>query len=1081
MRKLAPSLLYLLLTACGGESTKPEPPAVVASVLVSPPTLDLTPGGSAQLTALPKTASGTDLTTPITWSSSTETVASVSTTGLVTAITVGSTTITATSAGVRGTATVTVAPVPVASVTIAPLSFSMEGGDTTRLRATPKAANGSDLSGRTITWSSGDPAIASVSTTGLVTGFSVGTTTVTASAEGKRGSATVTVLTPSVASIAITPSTPTLIIGTNRQLTATLRDARGQNLAGRNVVWTTFDASTVSVSAAGVINAVKVGGPVTISATSEGKVAMLAVTSTLPAAARVTVTGGTPELNEGATLQLSAVATDAGGVAMAGKVITWVSDSSAIATVDETGLVRTLRTGTVRIRARADSAEATVTIAVRGMIHRWTFDEAGGPGTTFRDDVRGRTATLVGVGARAGSAAGGQVTLTGGLPFQADYVALPSGLLRNLTDATIEVWATMHTYRSWSRVFDVGASPANNLFAAWSLGTLPQADRVAFNIGGVEHRLDNAMAPYTVDLQHHIVMAIDQGGGSAGRTRVSVYLDGVRKGEFETAYTLNNLIDTNFWLGRSHYNDETANASYDEVRIHDRVYPASDIQASFHRGPIRNVSPASLSLIPPAGIGDTIRGISSAFQMRVVGTDALGRRFPVTTARWSSANTTIATVDSTGLVRVRAGGKAEISATVGNTTLRWSADAVHVRRLRVDPFLATPASGALWEVPVVIIAYIPTANGQSIDVRKSPDFWELLPLSIDTVEQRIVDYARRVKLGREQGSRFRGYKDPLALPSIGLRITDIFVTYDIIPASTTREPRVSGNPFFPDYHKAFADLGLVSYMQARGIKEVWDAWSGLDSGLPSYNPALHDPKDFRAGAESNMSSPLTGDISNSYRHPNDLPLLNYTWTMYALPIRRTQAEALHVVGHQLEAILNHVGFRQDGNDLLFWRDFVGRTTPTTFGTGRAGWTHMPPNTTLNYGYHVTTPVDSDIEDWTPNNSGTKKPITNGTWVSLKYPWPGISTFGQWEESQWYVYWWQNFPGRGNRIAKGAGWMTNWWAFMGDWDNAIRSGLGLYGNTQAAARGSGDAYPFTASRAPAPTPWVHTRTRQGPRR
>lgn len=39
-------------------------------------------------------------------------------------------------------------------------------------------------------------------------------------------------------------------------------------------------------------------------------------------------------------------------------------------------------------------------------------------------------------------------------------------------------------------------------------------------------------------------------------------------------------------------------------------------------------------------------------------------------------------------------------------------------------------------------------------------------------------------------------------------------------------------------------------------------------------------------------------------------------------------------------------------------------------------------------------------------------------------------------SQWYVYWFQNFPGRGNQIPHGANWMTNWWAFVADWDAAI---------------------------------------------
>ena len=108
-------------------------------------------------------------------------------------------------------------------------------------------------------------------------------------------------------------------------------------------------------------------------------------------------------------------------------------------------------------------------------------------------------------------------------------------------------------------------------------------------------------------------------------------------------------------------------------------------------------------------------------------------------------------------------------------------------------------------------------------------------------------------------------------------------------------------------------------------------------------------------------------------------------------------------------------------------------------------------------------------------------MSRSAWYGLTYPWPGVPSFGQREKSQWYTYWFQNFPGRGNRIPHGANWMTNWCAFVGDWDGSIRSGLGLYGGTQAAQRGSGVALPFDASRATVPAPWTHVPASTGPRR
>jgi hypothetical protein len=203
--------------------------------------------------------------------------------------------------------------------------------------------------------------------------------------------------------------------------------------------------------------------------------------------------------------------------------------------------------------------------------------------------------------------------------------------------------------------------------------------------------------------------------------------------------------------------------------------------------------------------------------------------------------------------------------------------------------------------------------------------------------------------------------------------------------------------------------------------------------------------------------------------------------MYGINIRRSQAEALHNVGHQMEAIMSHVAQRQDGHTRLFWHDFVGQNTSNQFITGRAGWTHMPPNTTVNYGYHETSVVQSDIEDWTPANTGQKTAVSRSTWYNLTYPWPGATSFGQREETQWYVYWFQNFPGRGNRIPRGSAWMTNWWAFVGDWDGAIRSGLGLYSGTPAANVGAGEVYPFSAARVSVPKPLVHRPEPRAPRK
>jgi uncharacterized protein YjdB len=87
----------------------------------------------------------------------------------------------------------TTPPAPVASVTVAPSSASVGVGTATQLAATPRDALGNALSGRVITWTSGNTAVATVNTTGRVTGVALGTVTITATSEGQSGTAEITV------------------------------------------------------------------------------------------------------------------------------------------------------------------------------------------------------------------------------------------------------------------------------------------------------------------------------------------------------------------------------------------------------------------------------------------------------------------------------------------------------------------------------------------------------------------------------------------------------------------------------------------------------------------------------------------------------------------------------------------------------------------------------------------------------------------------------------------------------------------------------------------------------------------------
>lgn len=80
----------------------------------------------------------------------------------------------------------------VATVSVTPETFLLTVGDTVRLVAAPRDAGGLLLSGRVVSWSLDAAAIASVSSTGLVRALSPGLVRITATSEGRSGSASIT-------------------------------------------------------------------------------------------------------------------------------------------------------------------------------------------------------------------------------------------------------------------------------------------------------------------------------------------------------------------------------------------------------------------------------------------------------------------------------------------------------------------------------------------------------------------------------------------------------------------------------------------------------------------------------------------------------------------------------------------------------------------------------------------------------------------------------------------------------------------------------------------------------------------------
>jgi uncharacterized protein YjdB len=169
-------------------------PARVASVRIAPDRATLFVAASLNLVATAFDAHGGVITgRGVVWTTNNVGVAAVSQSGQVTGLSPGTAVITAVVDGAAGYSTITVELVPVSRVVVTPAEVSIDAGKSTTLTARAIDAAGNTLTGRPITWASGDSRIVTVDQLGVVRGVRNGSAVVTATAEAKVGTATVRV------------------------------------------------------------------------------------------------------------------------------------------------------------------------------------------------------------------------------------------------------------------------------------------------------------------------------------------------------------------------------------------------------------------------------------------------------------------------------------------------------------------------------------------------------------------------------------------------------------------------------------------------------------------------------------------------------------------------------------------------------------------------------------------------------------------------------------------------------------------------------------------------------------------------
>jgi hypothetical protein len=188
------------------KEASPEAAAVRDVRFVDPPAT-LVEGDSVSLRVEVLDQRGSVMRRPVVWASSDPRTALVRSGGTVVALTPGRVAVSATAEGRQRRVELEIVPV-IASVSVTPAADTLAPGRSATLAAAARRRDGSEVTGATIAWRSSDEAVAVVSSTGRVTALAAGTTTITATTAGRRGSALMTVAVPAPAVTVAVPPPP---------------------------------------------------------------------------------------------------------------------------------------------------------------------------------------------------------------------------------------------------------------------------------------------------------------------------------------------------------------------------------------------------------------------------------------------------------------------------------------------------------------------------------------------------------------------------------------------------------------------------------------------------------------------------------------------------------------------------------------------------------------------------------------------------------------------------------------------------------------------------------------------------------
>ncbi len=354
----------LTVNSTGGGSG--SVPALTA-ITISPVNPSIPVNTTEALTATGSYSDGSsaDITSRVTWSSSSPATASVSGSGAVTGVVGGSATITATMGSVSQSTTVTVTALTITAISVTPDQPTLPIGIAEQFVATAIYSDGSTADLVTgVSWSSSSTAVATIDNTGLASLVGAGTTTITATVGSLSDSSTMTVVNAHLVSITIAPGTATMATGTAQQFTATGNFDDGSTQILPSVQWSSNASGILRVDSSGLVTAVAVGAA-TLTASSGAITGTASVTVTSATLVSLAIAPLNSSMPTGATKQFTATGTFSDNTTQdMTTLVLWSSSNLSVASINAAGVVNSFTTGNTTLEASLGSVVQSTVLTV---------------------------------------------------------------------------------------------------------------------------------------------------------------------------------------------------------------------------------------------------------------------------------------------------------------------------------------------------------------------------------------------------------------------------------------------------------------------------------------------------------------------------------------------------------------------------------------------------------------------------------------------------------------------------------------------------------------------------------------------